>query len=58
MGTLATCQHLPAHLHEYLEAGRTARGDGQVKVVAANTPDDGRGVNILTTTTPIKHNKL
>ena len=37
----------PAHLQEHLEALGAAGGNGQVKVVAPNTIDNGWGANIL-----------
>ena len=37
----------PAHFQEHLEALGAAGGNGQVKIVAPNSPDNGRGADIL-----------
>lgn len=37
----------PAHLQEHLEALGAAGGNGQVKIVASNPIDNGRGADIL-----------
>lgn len=39
--------HSPCLFHEDFEAVRAGGGDGKVKTIAANAPDDGRGVHVF-----------
>jgi len=40
-------QHIPALSHEQLESIGSGGWNGQMQAIAANAPDDGRGVHVF-----------